>query len=493
MATLTVAVLVGVQPLSGQIGEEISPPAGAVTPRPQEQPPEDEPLGTPVPGIAPAPQQAPRPAVTPMPQEVQRPELTPQPQEAQAARRDGPMGTPLGAPRPEATPRPQEARRPEADGPLGAPLGAPAPGYAPTPQQAQRPDLRPRPQVARRAEVTGQEHTHVVRPADTLWDLAEHYYQNPFFWPTIHDANRQVVEDPHWIYPNEVLVIPGVPTAIAEGPPGAPGVITQVSNEPLVQVAVRPNPTARTRFYRANELGPGVFIDAEVEHAGVQPGEHYASPWLADPSRMPIVGVVHRTVDAPPGDAEQDLLVHRFDDVYVEYRGATRPRPGERLMVVDVLREFDDGADLFVIRPAGVLTVLWIADETMTARLTEHWAPFSRGARVLPLDAFPAILGLAEPVTDGPAGSIVGFMIEQPLYSTTDYGFLDLNESQVRIGDVVLIYRLPRDDGNVLPPEPVAFVKIVRVGPSGSTFRVTKVMQRRLEPGLPALVVSRIP
>ena len=382
MATLTVAVLVGVQPLSGQIGQEVSPPTGLVAPRQQE---------------------------------------------------------------------------------------------------AARAEMAPR----------TQERTHVVRRGDTLWDLASHYYQNPHFWPTIHEANRRVVEDPHWIYPEEVLVIPGAPTMIAEGPPSAPGLIT-----PVVQretSLVPPNPDRRTRFYRETETGLGVFIDAEVQHAGVQPGEHYAAPWLADPGRMPVVGAVMRTVDNPPGDREQDLLVHPFDDVYVEYRGTTRPRPGERLMVVDVLREFDDGADLFVIRPAGILTVRSSEGQTMTARVTEHWAPFSRGARVVPLAPFETIVGLAEPVTNGPLGSVVGFMIEQPLYSTTDYGFLDLNQSQVRIGDVVMVYRMPQADGTLLPPEPVAFVKIVRVGPAGSTFRVTKVMQRRLEAGLPAQVVSRIP
>jgi hypothetical protein len=63
----------------------------------------------------------------------------------------------------------------------------------------------------------------------------------------------------------------------------------------------------------------------------------------------------------------------------------------------------------------------------------------------------------------------------------------------VRIGDVVLIYRIPRAGDTLLPAEPVAFAKIVRVGPEGSTFRVTKVMQRRLEPGLPAQLVGRIP
>ena len=278
---------------------------------------------------------------------------------------------------------------------------------------------------------------------------------------------------------------------VAEGPPSAPGNITPVGVP--AQPAMVPSQERRTRFYRGNQTDGGVFVDEDIRRAGVQPGEHYAAPWIANPETMPVVGRVLRSVDAPPGDAEQDVLIHPFDDIYVEYRGTTRPSPGERLLVVEALREFDDGADEFVIRPAGVLTVQSSDEETMTARVTEHWAPFNRGARVLPLEPFAAVMGMAEPLTDGPLGSVRGFMIEQPLYATSDFGFLDLNQSQVRIGDVVMIYRVPRTDDTLLPPEPVAFAKIVRVGPDGSTFRVTKVMQRRLEAGLPAQVVSRIP
>jgi len=63
--------------------------------------------------------------------------------------------------------------------------------------------------------------THTVVDDDTLWDLAQRYYQNPFEWRVIYEANRDSIADPNLIYPNEVFIIPGLPGA-ATATTGAP-------------------------------------------------------------------------------------------------------------------------------------------------------------------------------------------------------------------------------------------------------------------------------
>jgi hypothetical protein len=45
---------------------------------------------------------------------------------------------------------------------------------------------------------------HLVRRGDTLWDLCDHYYSNPWQWPRVWSYNPQVA-NPHWIYPGDQI------------------------------------------------------------------------------------------------------------------------------------------------------------------------------------------------------------------------------------------------------------------------------------------------
>jgi LysM domain-containing protein len=45
---------------------------------------------------------------------------------------------------------------------------------------------------------------HLVRRGDTLWDLCNRYYRNPWAWPKVWSFNPQIA-NPHWIYPGDQL------------------------------------------------------------------------------------------------------------------------------------------------------------------------------------------------------------------------------------------------------------------------------------------------
>lgn len=54
-------------------------------------------------------------------------------------------------------------------------------------------------------------HVVTVERGDTLWEMAEAEYGDGATWPRIYTANKDTIDDPHWIYPGQRFVVPGQP------------------------------------------------------------------------------------------------------------------------------------------------------------------------------------------------------------------------------------------------------------------------------------------
>lgn len=53
-----------------------------------------------------------------------------------------------------------------------------------------------------------QQRTHLTTASDTLWKLAQQYYNDGYQWTRIYEANKTVIEDPNRLEKGLELVIP---------------------------------------------------------------------------------------------------------------------------------------------------------------------------------------------------------------------------------------------------------------------------------------------
>lgn len=313
--------------------------------------------------------------------------------------------------------------------------------------------------------------THTVVDDDTLWDLAIRYYESPWEWRVIFEANRDVVEDPHWIYPDEVLVIPGLPAdepaePMEEPAPEPAEPEAEAVPTDLVPFGLRPaRPVAegaRTIFYTDEEQqraeSRGLMA---MEHVAVSSDQVYSAPWLLRQDREPASTGAVRGFAQP---RERSSTMGLFDAIRVDMPSPARV--GAHLQIFRVSRTIPMVGR--VARPVGVATVETIGDGEVVATVRKVYGRILPGDLVRPLPAYQGQAGVyAEPVSGGSEAMIMGFAGDQVITDVGHVAFLDLgSDDGIVIGDEFVLY------GDAIPSATHGALQVIYATPTTASAKV---------------------
>lgn len=343
------------------------------------------------------------------------------------------------------------------------------------------------------ADVPG---THTVKEGDTLWDLARQYYSDPLQWPRIYQMNTGVVEDPHWIYPGEVLrlssegAMSSVPAdssaapvdaaATTEAPPAADS-SSRESAEAVVPAAVAEEPpsTADTTpiFPRAGQVvtgGPVMRAEFNDNFRAVTRAEFYQAGFMTEGKDQPYGKLLGPTAPTQV-DASGTQAARIYTNVAIEPPAAGAYQVGDTVVAVWVdPRGF--GGNGSIVVPVGLIRITDVSRPQALGTVVAQYNSIIPGMKILPAEKFSERPGVrSQPIADGVEGTIIAFRAKDVLRGIGDFLFVDKGSAAgMAVGDILEAHRTiePRDKMPVVVPEVVARLQIVHVGENTSTARV---------------------
>lgn len=359
--------------------------------------------------------------------------------------------------------------------------------FAQTPTPRADSTRKPGPTLLPASAPTEGEVSHVVKKGDTLWDIANAYLKDPFRWPEVFQRNTDVVENPHWIYPGEVIRISN----------------SEVRPEVLARVTTKPAPTVveldRTVFSPQQALANGRLqsngeVLGRVRAGSVRVGEVEAAPFADRQGGPRSAGRLAAAYDRPGIAAKaSDQRFQLQDPIFVELPSDVSARLGDRYLVYVPGPALTEDSQLMI--PTGVVQVENVQPGQLTlARIVRQFAEIRLDQRLVPLEsAVPSTAMSPAPVSDGTTAHVLWVHENPVLPSMQSYVVLSSEAGPgVKVGDQFTLVDASVDETHPAPPVPAAVAQVVRVTRYAVTALVVDHEQPTIRAGMPARLTARM-
>jgi len=361
--------------------------------------------------------------------------------------------------------------------------------------------------------------SHVVARGETLWSIAQMYYGDPLLWPEVYRLNTAVVEDPHWIYPGEELLLAPA-TTLAQAPTDTATTVPQGNAADTVHAdtvkagadtiaapvdtsLVEPPPppavaeSYQTIFDRARprsaEIRDILSANNNTLYHPVRRGEYYSAGWLTENQSLPWAKVLGNTAQPAIHELAEHTSAGEFEEIAIEPRRHASYHVGDSLLVARLDR--DEAGWGQVVVPLGVGRVTSVQPRQILAQVVMQFGRIHDGHLALPLEPYKDPGNVRPtPVAQGLEARLVDSRDQHPLVGVQQIYFIDKGRAEgVTPGDVFEIYRPASGDPRSASEEVRVQLLIVHTREHSASGLVVGVANPDVARGMPVRLVKKMP
>lgn len=328
--------------------------------------------------------------------------------------------------------------------------------------------------------------THTVVRGETLWGLAKQYLGDAYLWPEIYRLNTAVVEDPHWIYPGEVLKLPS-------SVPAAPVAAAPIPARPT-------DPSATTVFdprrYRV-QRSVREAADPLATRQAVRAGEYLAAPYVWGVGGPVGAGRVLKTAESQMvAPTLADRPYQSFEPIFVRLPAGARRANGERFMTYELGPVLQGQGQVLVI--TGVIE---LRDDPGTgdarAVVLRRFRPVGEGQGIIVIDTLIPAMGKHPAPVEWGAPTRLAWMQDSPVIAQIgSYVVLTstLRDGLVPGDQITLMAPLGTGEaGEARKPAMAGVLQVLRVTAFGASAIVLDRSEAEIAVGMSGRITAKMP